>query len=142
VLLGAVPTIRQDGMGLVQELSKSMAESATYSARPDLLRNNLREASGNDPYSYANSVIALVEHDVLDRLPSLDIPTLVLRGEHDPLTGAEGMDELADAIPGSESITIPEAGHLANLDQPERFDQAVRDFFKRNPCRYVRGTDN
>lgn len=141
VLLGAVPTIRQDGMGLVLELGRSMTQSATYTARPDLLRNNLREASGNDPYVYTNSLIALVEHDVLDRLPSLEVPTLVLRGEHDPLAGGEGMDELAGAIPGSESLTISEAGHLVNLDQPERFDQAVRDFFKRHPCGYMRGTD-
>jgi 3-oxoadipate enol-lactonase len=137
VLLGAVPTIRQDGMGLVHELSKSMAESSTYSARPELLRNNLREASGNDPYCYANSLMALVEHDVLGRLPSLEVPTLVLRGEHDPLAGGEGTGELAGAIPGSESLTIPEAGHLANLDQPEHFDQAVRDFFTGHPCPHV-----
>ncbi len=140
-LLGAVPTIRQDGMGLVLELSKSMAATATCSARPDLLRNNLREASGNDPYVYANCLIALVEHDVLDRLPSLDVPTLVLRGEHDPLADGRGMDELAGAIPRSQSLTIPEAGHLVNLDQPERFDEAVRDFFKRHPCGYPRDTD-
>jgi 3-oxoadipate enol-lactonase len=141
MLLGAVPTIRQDGMGIVHELNKSMVESATYSARPDLLRNNLREASGNDPYSYANSLIALVEHDVLSRLPSLEVPTLVLCGEHDPLAGGEGMDELTAAIAGSETLTVPEAGHLVNLDQPELFDQAVRDFFKRHPCEYVPGTD-
>jgi 3-oxoadipate enol-lactonase len=135
MLVAAVPTIRQDGMGLVHDLSKSMSQNAAYGARPDLLRNNLREASGNDPYSYANSLIALVEHDVRDRLPSLNIPTLVLRGEHDPLASGDGMDELVGAIPNSKSLIIPEAGHLSNLDQPERFDEAVRDFFRRHPCR-------
>lgn len=141
VLLAAVPTIRQDGMGLVHELSKSMAEGATYGARPDLMRNNLREASGNDPYCYANSVVALVEHDVSGRLPSLDVPTLVLRGEHDPLASGEGMDELVTAIPGAASLTIPDAGHVANLDQPERFDRAVLDFIQRHPCRNTRSPD-
>jgi 3-oxoadipate enol-lactonase len=138
LLLGAVPAIRQDGMGMVHELGTSMAQSA-HSARPDLLRNNLREASGNDPYSYANSLVALVEHDVVDRLPSLDVPTLVLRGEYDLLATGDGMEELSRAISGSESLTIPDAGHLANLDQPEIFDRAVRDFFDRHPCRRAQG---
>jgi 3-oxoadipate enol-lactonase len=134
MLLGAVPMIRQDGMGLVQELGKSMAEAVAYGTRPDLIRNNLREASGNDPYTYANSVLALVAHDVVDRLPSLRVPTLVLRGEHDPLVGSEGMDELAAAIAGSESATVAGAGHLVNLDQPGRFDAVVLDFLERNRC--------
>jgi pimeloyl-ACP methyl ester carboxylesterase len=59
----------------------------------------------------------------------------VLRGEHDPLAGGEGTDELAAAIPGSESATIADAGHLANLDQPGPFDRTVLDFFERNRCR-------
>jgi pimeloyl-ACP methyl ester carboxylesterase len=134
LLLGAVPTIRQDGMGLVQELSRSMAEAADYGTRADLMRNNLREASGNDPYAYSNALIALVEHDLLEQLPSLRVPTLILRGEHDPLAGQEGIQELAKAIDSSESVTISDAGHLANIDQPEHFDQAVRGFLERHRC--------
>jgi pimeloyl-ACP methyl ester carboxylesterase len=70
----------------------------------------------------------------VDRLPSLKVPTLVLRGEHDPLVGSEATDELAAAIAGSESATVAEAGHLVNLDQPGRFDAVVLDFLERNRC--------
>ena len=136
LLRAAVAGIRQDGMAIVQTLAESAMGNAAgaFGMRPDLIRNNLRESSGNDPYAYANALLALTEHDLSDQLGMLRVPTLVLRGEHDPLAGAEGTVELAEAIPGAQLVTIAAAGHLANLDQPDEFDRLVKEFFTRHPC--------
>jgi pimeloyl-ACP methyl ester carboxylesterase len=64
---------------------------------------------------------------IIDRLPSIAAPTLVLVGAEDAnfLAAAQYM---AAKIPGARHVTIPAAGHAANLDQPAAFNRAVADF--------------
>jgi hypothetical protein len=45
-----------------------------------------------------------------------------------PLTVSARPAEMHRAIAGSELVTIPEAGHLANLEQPDQFDLAMAHF--------------
>ena len=57
------------------------------------------------------------------------VPALVLGGESDP--GLAGTREVHDALPGSELAIIPEAAHLANVEQPEPFNAILLGFLKR-----------
>jgi pimeloyl-ACP methyl ester carboxylesterase len=71
----------------------------------------------------------LPQHDarVIEALPDIDVPTLVIVGEGDtPFRSAA--DYLAAKIPGATQVVIPEAGHDANLDQPDAFNRAVTEF--------------
>lgn len=64
---------------------------------------------------------------VIESLPGIDVPTLVLVGENDkPFLGAT--DYMAKKIPNATKSVIPDAGHAANLDQPEAFNAATRAF--------------
>lgn len=74
----------------------------------------------------------LTQHDgrVMEALPKIRVPTLILVGEQDePFRKAS--DVMSAKIDGAELVVIPHAGHLANLDQPEAFNQALLDFLKR-----------
>ena len=62
-----------------------------------------------------------------DRLARLDVPTLVLVGEHDVLLRAPS-DRLADAIPGAKLVVIPGAGHSPQIEAPTAWFEAVTDF--------------
>jgi 3-oxoadipate enol-lactonase len=44
------------------------------------------------------------------------------------LTPPAASEEMHRAIAGSEIVRIPEAGHLSNLEQPERFNAALAAF--------------
>jgi 3-oxoadipate enol-lactonase len=66
--------------------------------------------------------------DATDLLTSISCPTLVVVGEEDGLTPPAVAREYAASIPGSQLVTIPDAGHLSNLEQPEAFLAAVRNF--------------
>ena len=71
--------------------------------------------------------------DQRDLLPRIAVPTLLIWGEVDarsPLTVAR---EFELAIPEATLVVIPEAGHLSNLEQPERFNEAVRAFCRAHP---------
>jgi pimeloyl-ACP methyl ester carboxylesterase len=39
---------------------------------------------------------------------------------------------MAQRIPGAELVVLEACGHLSNLEQPERFNEALLDFLKRN----------
>lgn len=70
----------------------------------------------------------MAEADQRDLLPLIAAPTLLIWGELDarsPLSVARQFDE---AIPDTALVVIEGAGHVSNLEQPERVNQAVRQF--------------
>jgi 3-oxoadipate enol-lactonase len=63
-----------------------------------------------------------------DVLASIKVPTLVVTGEEDAVTGPEVGRDLAAGIPGARFLLVEEAGHLVNLEQPEIVNEALLDF--------------
>jgi pimeloyl-ACP methyl ester carboxylesterase len=66
--------------------------------------------------------------DASDLLSSISCPTLVVVGEQDILTPPAVARAYAASIAGSQFATIPHAGHLSNLEQPEAFLTVIRNF--------------
>lgn len=66
--------------------------------------------------------------DVRDRLDEVDVPALALVGEHDQLTPPYFHEFFADEMPDCRTETIAGTAHLAMLERPEAFNDAVRDF--------------
>jgi pimeloyl-ACP methyl ester carboxylesterase len=65
-----------------------------------------------DPPGVARQLAAVAgSGDRTERLRELDVPTLVVHGEDDPLIGVSGGRATAAAIPGAELVTIPGMGH-------------------------------
>jgi 3-oxoadipate enol-lactonase len=69
--------------------------------------------------------------DAHDVLAQIAVPTLVLVGEQDAVTPPKVAQEYAEQIPGAQFVVIPQAGHLANLEQPEAFFEALQQFLVR-----------
>jgi pimeloyl-ACP methyl ester carboxylesterase len=66
--------------------------------------------------------------DHRDLLPRIDVPTLLLWGEDDERSPLSVAEQFLDAIPGARLRVIPGAGHVSNMEQPERFNAEVRGF--------------
>ena len=64
---------------------------------------------------------------VIQSLETIAVPTLVLVGANDTNFLA-ATDYMAAKIPGAKKAVIPNAGHAANLHQPEAFNTAVEGF--------------
>ncbi|RZK93961.1 MAG: alpha/beta fold hydrolase [Rhodococcus sp. (in: high G+C Gram-positive bacteria)] len=77
-------------------------------------------------YGYAAESMAATDHTA--DLPKIDIPTLVLSGDEDGVTGVPASQVLAGGIPGAVFVTIRGAGHLANQERPEAFGAWVESF--------------
>ena len=75
----------------------------------------------------ARGMLAQVDSRVIECLPEISVPTLVLVGANDEPFLA-GTDYMTAKIPGCTRATIEDAGHAANIDQPEAFNEAVGAF--------------
>lgn len=64
--------------------------------------------------------------------PRIIKPTLVICGEKDTGTTPVQAREIMDSIPGAVLELIPEAAHLANIEQPELFNRLLIDHIKEN----------
>lgn len=68
------------------------------------------------------------EFDVRDRLGAIDAPALAVVGEYDKLTPPRYHAYLAEEMPDCESAVIRDAAHLAMLERPRAFNEAVAAF--------------
>jgi pimeloyl-ACP methyl ester carboxylesterase len=65
------------------------------------------------------------------RLHRVACPTLFLRGAHDGLISAEYTVRYAALLPDARIVTLPDAAHVPQLEQPEAFAAAVLSFLQR-----------
>ena len=84
-----------------------------------------------DPQAFRIGAEAVWLADQRDRAKAIQVPTLVLVGEEDTVTPPDLSRELADMIAGAELHTLAGAGHLANLERPNDFNDAVQTFIER-----------
>lgn len=96
-------------------------------ARASAERSGARHRSADGLILAARGMLTQRDARVIESLPAIRIPTLVVVGGDDaPFLGAA--DYMAAKIPGASKAVIPNAGHAANIDQPELFDAVVRKF--------------
>jgi len=97
-----------------------LLEEMAAAVRPECLRKQLG---------------LMAETDLRDLLPDIAVPTLLIWGELDarsPLGVARQFDK---AVSDTKLVVIPACGHVSNLEQPEQFNQAVREFCRRHSPR-------
>jgi len=66
--------------------------------------------------------------DVRDVLPTIHVPTLVLRRIGDPVGSAESSRYLADHIPGASYVELPGTDHMNFVGDADGFDDEVQEF--------------
>ena len=65
-------------------------------------------------------------------LDSLRMPALILYGDHENRGRAAAARALAAQLPNAERAVIAAAGHMPNLDNPQRYNEVVRAFLTRH----------
>lgn len=60
------------------------------------------------------------------RLKDIKLPVLAITGNEDGAAG--GTKYIGETVPGAKFVGIPQAAHIANVEQPEAFNRALREF--------------
>jgi len=84
-----------------------------------------RDASGL--IHAARGILRQDDSRVIDSLPDIDVPALVVVGDDDEVF-MPGSVYMAERLPNAELVVIPGAGHAPNLTHAEEFEAAVRSF--------------
>jgi pimeloyl-ACP methyl ester carboxylesterase len=92
-------------------------------ASPDLISEVVSIMSEVRPPGYEFAALALATSDTRDVISNLRVPTLLIWGAEDEITPVwqEFLDDTRLKI-------IPGAGHLCYIEQPDRFNDIVREF--------------
>ncbi len=107
-----------------QSLQHLLGSKASRAAYEELLDSVARI----HPASYQKTLEASVAQDRAAPIEKINVPTLVIAGEEDTVYPPELARKMARRIPGAKLVMFELTGHLANLEQPERFNQVVLEF--------------
>jgi proline iminopeptidase len=121
---------RQNDPGALAELIK--LSFAKNMARPDLVDSiqlyyplDFAKKNASLKYLFRD----LTDYDLYDACSKIVIPTLIIEGDAD--LGLEAAKKLSTTIKSSALHIIPHSGHFPFIENPQLFDQLVREFLRR-----------
>ena len=122
--------VAQEGVGVLVELQmERLLAPDTLQNDEDLIENVRAMILENSPDGAVAALGAMRERpDSTPLLGEIGVPTLVVGGEEDGISSPEVMGAMAAKIPGAHHVTIPLTGHLSNLEAPEKFNAALKEF--------------
>jgi len=120
----------REGPGpIAAELVPKLLARVTLERQPAVVREVTTMIERQPVYGMVVTLRALRDRpDSTPLLGQIRIPILVVAGDDDQITPAEGMEEMARAIPGAQFTVIPGSGHLSPLEQPQAVNDAVNAF--------------
>jgi 3-oxoadipate enol-lactonase len=102
-----------------------------YENQADLVEYIREMMLETSPDGVAGALAAMRDRpDSTPDLFGLDVPVLIVHGAEDQLIPVAEAEAMAAALPSAKLVVVPGAGHLPNLEQPEIFNNAVREFLE------------
>ena len=97
--------------------------------RPSIVERVRKMIEANSPQGIAAAQRGMAERrDSTYILAGIDFPTQIIVGDEDTLTPVSEAETLLAGIRGARLNVIEGAGHLSNLEQPEKFNSVLIDF--------------
>ncbi|MGH1588524.1 alpha/beta fold hydrolase [Methylobacterium phyllosphaerae] len=103
---------------------------AFQAAHPALMADRRAAFLRTDLTVFQGACAALASLDLRPRLSEIRVPALVLVGEHDEATPPAMARELADGLPDSKFVILPDCAHVPQLQKPEMFAKEVMAFLR------------
>jgi 3-oxoadipate enol-lactonase len=105
---------------------------STREMRPDLVSGALAMMRKMSPEDVAQVQRGMAERpDSVETLKTINVPTLLVTGEEDILTGVNEAELMRQHIAGSQLRVIPKAGHYSPWEQPQEVGRLLRQFLER-----------
>jgi 3-oxoadipate enol-lactonase len=128
----AIKNVLDHGVSFIADgMLPKMLSPATLASKSNLI-NSIREIM------LETSILGIVgalqgmrdRPDSTPLLPQIKCPVLIIHGVDDQLIPIREAEMMHEHIPDSRLIAIRAAGHLLNLEKPEQFNQAIREFIQ------------
>jgi pimeloyl-ACP methyl ester carboxylesterase len=122
--------IEREGIGFVPEIMlPRLLGDTTFRERAELVEEVRQWILDQDPGAVAAATTRMAERaDSRSLLSSISVPVLAIAGQQD--SAHEATRAIAEGVRDGRFVSIPRAGHLSNLEQPEAFNHALRQFLE------------
>ncbi len=127
---GTIAAVRSRGVpAFADEFVKLVLAPRTLTANAPVVQKVKDMITANDPLGICGTLLALAARtDTTPALPAMNLPALVLVGEHDTLTPPTDAQAMARAVPDAALHVIPDAAHMSNLENPAAFNEHLLGF--------------
>ena len=129
---GFVETVKAHGMeGMVEPTVQRWFTEDFKAANPDVLDAVRAQIRGTDPLGYYGCIAAFLSLDFRRLIGNIAVPTLFVSGIDDHLGGPPDiMQGLAEAVPGARHVSVPDAAHICNIQNPAGFNEVLAGFLR------------
>jgi len=125
-----VQQIQADGMtGIVTAMLPKLLSPETVSKQPEIVKRVRDMMMHTSPEGAIGALRGMAEReDQTERLSQINVPALIVVGKEDPITPVADSQKMHERIAGSQLVVIENASHVSNIEQPEQFNRALREF--------------
>jgi pimeloyl-ACP methyl ester carboxylesterase len=114
-----------------QSMIPRLLGKSTREARPDLVEGALRMMRKMSPTDVAQVQGGMAARpDSVDTLKTINVPTLLVTGEEDILTGVNEAELMRQHVSGSQLRVIPKAGHYSPWERSDEAGKLLRKFLE------------
>jgi 3-oxoadipate enol-lactonase len=126
----SIAKVRAEG---VTPIVEAMLPKMLTPAASDVTRERVRTIMASaSPAGVITALSAMAgRSDSSSLLTAIDVPTLIIVGEEDPITPPKDAERMAASLRDVTLVKIPGAAHLSNVEKPEEFNGAVETFLAR-----------
>jgi 3-oxoadipate enol-lactonase len=118
----------QGAQELVDSMLKKLFAEETLLTQPAFLTATQQVMLGSSPAGIAAALRGMAARpDMTSELARINLPTLVLCGEHDVISEPAEMRGIAKAIPNARFLEIPRSGHMTPLEQPMAVNAGLQE---------------
>ncbi len=116
---------------LAASMLERLFSAYTRQNRPELVQRMRLVIQSCRPQAVAAALRGLAEReDFTSQLRRIDVPVLVVCGQHDAISPVAEMNAMAREIPHARVIVIENAGHMAPTEAPDAFHRALEQFLR------------
>lgn len=128
-----IELVRSSGSrAIAEQMFPKLVAPTTPADRPQVTGALREMMEGCPPKTIEHALAAM--RDRADRaadLPKISVPTLIIVGEHDAITPPSVAQSMHAAIAGSVLQVIPDAGHMAPMEQPNAVNRIISGWLRR-----------
>lgn len=123
---------RGNGSVVPETFAQVLFAPDTPQKKPELVARVRQWMESTSPAGTVAGLLAMRDRaDYVAKLTDYPLPALVVGAEQDQAVPPEHARLLADRLPAAELTIIPAAGHMANLEKPIWFNQALTEFLRK-----------
>lgn len=130
--MNTVESIREKGVEkFADESLKNFFAQETFTTKKEVIAGIRETIVNTTEESIIKTLLALSKRkETCSKLPEINVPVLILVGKEDKITPPEAAQFMHKKISNSELFILENAGHLSNLENPEKFNELLKRFFE------------